>query len=116
MEQVKERIKKTRGRELPRFISYQACEELIKEVIAKFRQPAKICLVEVNEIIFSIMNDVAKRTVGQYQDLERAVKVFSLSIVMYKKVKTCLALVWFSTVRRHGNSVGRLFIYLILPM
>lgn len=74
MEQVKERIKKTRGRELPRFISYQACEELIKEVIAKFRQPAKICLVEVNEIIFSIMNEVAKRTVGQYQDLERAVK------------------------------------------
>ncbi len=89
MEQVKERIKQTRGRELPRFISYQACEELIKEVIAKFRQPAKICLVEVNEIIFAIMNDVAKKTVGQYMDLERAVRVgYPCLLRLYLYVKT----------------------------
>lgn len=74
-EKIVERIKSVRGRELPRFISFQACEELVKEIVQTFLTPAKICLTEVNEIITEILGKAAHQTLGHYRDLEVAVKV-----------------------------------------
>lgn len=73
-EKIIERIKSVRGRELPRFISFQACEELVKEIVQTFLTPAKICLTEVNEIITEILGKAAHQTLGHYRDLEVAVK------------------------------------------
>ena len=75
LEKIEDRIKKQRGRELPRFINYQACEDLVKDIVEKFKPAAAECLRTVNEVVGIIFATVAHHSANQCYDLERAIKV-----------------------------------------
>ena len=75
LKNIKENIRRQRGRELPRFVSYKACVNLIRDIVAKFDVPAQECIVEVSDLVGQLYGQVAHHSLGQYHDLEMRIRV-----------------------------------------
>ena len=75
LNRIKDKVKKQRGSELPMFICYQVCKNLIKEVLGKFQPAAMQCLWTVNNNVGSVFESAARLSANQYPELEIAIKV-----------------------------------------
>jgi len=86
IKKLKKAMKETRGNELPRFMSYQVCQDQIMELVIQFQQPARKCLNEACKQLRLIYNKVVDLALGKYHDLADNIKVcHSLSIMIFTK-------------------------------
>ncbi|XP_078591660.1 interferon-induced GTP-binding protein Mx3-like [Branchiostoma floridae x Branchiostoma japonicum] len=74
LEEIKNAIVESRGRELPRFMCYPVCEAIIREHLQKFREPASACLQEVSEMVESVSTALSTAHFQAFQGLDWEIK------------------------------------------
>ena len=63
------------GRELPRFMKYSVCENLIRGLVAQFMKPTHECLEVVSQTVSQVFSILAHGHLSNYPELESKVKV-----------------------------------------
>ena len=68
-------MKAKRGKELPRFLKYSLCENIVKELLEDYKQPCFDCLQSIDSMAEQVFLFLVDKTFEQFVDLNSEFKV-----------------------------------------
>ena len=64
--------------DLPGFLSYQACRNVIQRLLEGYMPPARDCLHKINSVVEEFLRKICEEKFGLFPSLESRVKVIYL--------------------------------------
>ena len=72
---IERELNEERGMELPGFLSYQACRNVIQRLLMEYKSPARNCLHNINTAVEDFLRKLGEEKFGLFPRLESQVKV-----------------------------------------